>query len=464
MADVSIGVQRTTLPTSSTTTHDVTVSGIGTPSAAIFIFYRDTGTAGNANQQDCVMGYGFTDGSNHFSSYADWDDNASSHDGARAQSTSYVAMLDHYGSNNVAFGSWITDGVRLNVTNTSGLTGCHVDLILFAGDDVDAAVGYFQVPGSTGSTRTISSLSFQPKLIFATTSGIANATNQSQSVISWGVAHDTGSGIEQSVLGRGAANNTRNLAGVRRNDGIATQPFTQSTAWRQEVTSFTSDGFVVTERDNNAGSDDVGYLCLALGDAGIKLNDAYGTPTATGTDTVGTTTFTPQFFMSSISRDTNSSHDTSSTNTNAGEVISNTLIDELQSLFNQTQVDRANSSTTVTAAYRSSSTTEALNLFTDKTVNNSFDEDTLAVADFDSFSATGTVLDYTTVSGGGSSQRYYGWTLQIEEGDSAPSATITTTAAAASSSVSASVTSRQSFKPRNRATAARYRGYYLRSE
>lgn len=461
MADVTIGVQRTTLPTSSTTTHDVTVSGLGTPTAAIFIFYRDTGTAGNANQQDCVMGYGFSDGSNHFSAYADWLDGTSDHNGERAQSTSYVAMLDEEATNNAAFGSWITDGVRLNVTNGSGLTGCHVDLILFAGDDVDAAVGNFQVPGSTGSTRTISSLSFQPKLIFATTAGIANATNQTHSVISWGVAYDTGSGIEQSVISRGAHHSHDYLGCVRRNDGFAAQAFTQGTPWRQEVTSFTSDGFVVTERDQNAGSDDVGYLCLALGDAGIKLNDAYGTPTATGTDTVGTTTFTPQFFMSCLSRDTSSTHDTSSNNCFITECIGNTLIDGNQSLYNQTQVD---TTSRTPATYRSSSTTEALNLFTDATSNTTFDEDTLAVADFDSFSSTGTVLDYTTVSGNGSGERYYGWALQIEEGDSAPTAAVTTTAASATSSINASVKSVGSFLPRKRATAAKRGGYFMRME
>ena len=44
MSDVKIAVQRTTLPTS-TGTHDITVSGFGTPKAAIFVFFRDTGTA-----------------------------------------------------------------------------------------------------------------------------------------------------------------------------------------------------------------------------------------------------------------------------------------------------------------------------------------------------------------------------------------------------------------------------------
>jgi len=462
MADVTIGVQRTTLPTSSTT-HDVTVSGIGTPSAAIFIFYRDTGTAGNANQQDCVMGYGFTDGSNHFSSYADWDDSASNHGGARAQSTSYVAMLDHYGSANAAFNSWITDGVRLDVTNGSGLTGCHVDLILFAGDDVNAAVGDFQVPGSTGSTTTISSLSFQPKLIFATTAGIANATNQSQSVISFGVAHDAESGIVQSVLSRGAASNTRSLAVVRRNDGFCAQAYTQGTPWRQEVTSFNSDGFTVTERDSSAGSDDVGFLAVDLGSHGVVLEPNYGTPTSTGTDTIASS-FTPGFLLGVFSRRTSSAN-ISSTNNNDGEVIGHSLNDKSQSIYSQTQVDRGNSSTTVCAAYRSTGTTQSLRLFTDKTgPNNVFDDDLLSQATFDSFSASGTVLDYTTVSGGGSGESYYGWALQIEEGDSAPSAAVTTTAASATSSINASVKSVRSFLPRKRATAAKRGGYFMRME
>ena len=413
MADVSVVVQRTTLPTS-TGTHDVTVSGLGTAKAAIFIFYKDTGSAGTANQQDAVCGYGFTDGTNHYSVYGDWLNGTSSHNGERAQSTSYVALLEETAANNAAFNSWITDGVRLDVTNGSSIAGCHLDVVLFSGGDVNAAAGNFAVPGSSGSTRSVTGLSFAPNLVFAATAGIPTGTNQSHSVVSFGCAHDSAGGIVQSVLSRGAANNTKNLGVVRRNDGFCAQAFTQGTPWRQEVTSFNADGFTVTERDSNAGSDDVGFLAVDLGSHGVVLEPNYGTPTSTGTDTISSS-FTPGFLLGVFSRRTSSANLTS-TNSNDGEVIGHSLIDKSQSIYSQTQVDRGNSSTTVCAAYRSTGTTQSLRLFTDKTVNNVFDDNLLSQATFDSFSASGTVFDYSSVSGGGSGQSYYGWVLQIEEG------------------------------------------------
>ena len=418
MPSVNIAVQRTTLPTS-TGTHDVTVSGFGTPKAAIFTYYRDTGSAGSLNQQDAIVGYGFTDGTNQFSSYADWVPGASDHSGERAQSGSYVAILEETAANNAAFSSWVTDGVRLSVTNGSSLSGCHLDVILISGDDVSAAAGSFAVPGSVGSPRSVTGLSFQPNLVFFTSAGIPNGVNQANSVISWGCAHDNGTSIDQAFVSRGAASNTDNLGWMQRNDGVCGQAYTSNADWRQESTSFNADGLTVTERDHDAGSDDIGYLALSIGSTiNAKLTSSYGTPTSTGTDTI-TTTWTPQFMLGVFGRHTSSSN-LSNTNSNYAEVIGNVITDGSQTFYNQTQVDRGNSTTTVNVTYRSTGTSKAMRLFTDKTVNNVFDDTLLAEAEFDSFSSTGSVLDYTTVSGGAAGERYYGWVLQVEAGETPP--------------------------------------------
>ena len=426
MSNVNVAVQRTTLPTS-TGTHDVTISGFGTPKAAIFIYYRDTGTAGTANKQNVEQGYGFTDGTNDFAAYTDWLDGQANgwHQGKRSQSASHCVILDRTNANNCTFNSWITDGVRLNVTNGSSLSGCHVDVVLFGGSDLSAAAGYYETPGGVGNTRTISGLSFQPNLVFGTCAGINNANNMDWSVLSFGCAHDNGTTIDHAVIARGAKNNTDNLGWVQDNDGFIAQAFTQGGAnWVHKITSITSDGFVVTESDassyssvnygGSGGNDDAGYLALDIGSLNAKLTPSYGTPNSTGLDTI-TTTFTPQALIGMTTRHTSPSN-LSSTDTFYAESWGNVIIDANQSFYNQNIVDR-NTSTSVTGTYRSSGTALSLYVWADTTTNTALDVTVYAEADFDSFSSTGTVLDYSTADASNSA---YGWVLQIEEGAAGP--------------------------------------------
>ena len=409
MSNVNVAVQRTTLPTS-TGTHDVTISGFGTPKAAIFIYYRDTGTAGTPSEQDAHVGYGFTDGSNEYATYCDWKEGGSTHSSQRAQQ-GICAILDESAANKAEFNSWITDGVRLDVTNGSSLAGCHLDVIFFTGDDLSAAAGNMLVPGTTNQTRSVTGLSFQPNLVFFSTAGIGTATSEIKAVQSFGCAYDDGTTITQAYQSRGNMHNTKNLAFMRGGNGVCGQAFTTGTRWRQELTSFQSDGFTLTEQVGNAGSDVMGYLALSIGTVAAKIDSAYGTPTSTGNDTI-TTTFTPQFMLGVFSKEQTTSN-ISVNDSFSAEPFGHALIDGTQAIYNQIQIDNDN---IAPASFRSSGTTKALRLFSDATGNATFNDQLLAEATFGSFSATGTVLNYTTVAGGGSGQRYYGWTLQIEEG------------------------------------------------
>lgn len=108
-----------------------------------------------------------------------------------------------------------------------------------------------------------------------------------------------------------------------------------------------------------------------------------------------------------------------------GEAIGHALVDQSQELYNQTQFDD-NVATTVLHVLRSDKT---LRLFTDLTNDTTPNDDVLAEAVFSSFTPAGTVLDYTTVSGGVAGESYYGWTLQIEQDQAAGSVADTATAA-----------------------------------
>jgi len=422
MADVKVGIQRATVP-SSTGLFDITIAGFGTPKAAIFLYYRDTGATGSPNRQDIYMGYGFTDGLGQHASMASWNDNATSSAGRRAQSGSKVAILEQSGANDVAFSTWITDGVRLAVSNGAALSGCRLDVVFFTGDNVQAAAGTLQTAGAVGAASSVAGLPFQPELIFGATAGINNTTNQTNGIISFGVAYDDPvAGIVQAMLGRGTASNRTGV--MRRSDGLVGQPFTTGTAlWRGEVTAFNPDGFDLTIRDQASGTDFIGYLCLNLGGKGVKLEPNYGTPISLGPATVPAS-FTPQFFMGHFSRRTTPAN-VSETASPDGEAIGHALVDQSQELYNQTQFDD-NVATTVLQVLRSDKT---LRLFTDLTNDTTPNDDVLAEAVFSSFTPAGTELDYTTVSGGVAGESYYGWTLQIEQDQAAGNVADTATAA-----------------------------------
>lgn len=438
MSDVNVAVQRTTLPTS-TGTHDITVSGFGTPKAAIFIYYRDTGTAGTASRQNVEHGYGFTDGTDDFAAYADYLDGQTGgkHQGKRSQSPSHCVIMNRTNSANCTFDSWITDGVRLNVTNGSSLSGCHVDVVLFGGSDLNAAVGYYETPGGVGSTQNISGLSFRPNLVFGTSAGINNGNNVDWSILSFGCAHDTGATdiegdpiIDHAVIARGAKDDTDDLAWVQDNDAFVAQAWTSSGYnWLNKITSITNDGFVVTELDyssysqanygGSGGNDHAGYLALDIGTLNAKLTPSYGTANSTGLDTI-TTTFTPQVLIGMTTRNTSSSN-MSEKDTWHAESWGNVIADGDRSFYHQNVVNQGQGSqsyNSVTGIYRSSGTSESLHVWADTTLNNNLDVTVYAEADFDSFSSTGTVLDYTTAY---ASVSAYGWMLQIEESSSSTS-------------------------------------------
>lgn len=153
--------------------------------------------------------------------------------------------------NHAAIGCGISvDAEGYTLCSVGGaLNGCHLDVVFFSGNDVQAAAGTLQTAGTVGVTSSVAGLPFQPDLIFGATAGIDNTTNQTNGIILFGAAYDDPvAGIVQAMLGRGSASNRTGV--MRRSDGFVGQPFTTINAlWRGQVTAFNPDGFDLTIRD-----------------------------------------------------------------------------------------------------------------------------------------------------------------------------------------------------------------------
>jgi len=262
MADVKFRTVQFALDSTLTAgqTQDVTISGFGTPKAAIFIL-SDV-TANDTVTADQTFAIGFTDGTRENCCAIKSTDGVTSSATFR-RSTSGACILPEANNLQFSFNSWITDGVRLNVDNDAPadyLCTC----ILIGGADVAGAYANFHNDlGTSAGTTAITGVGFEPDLVFMT--GIGNTTSTGSSdhtIFSFGAAHN-GTGITQrstlfnSVTGQGTTSGTARLG----NDSIAGQVFSGSLTWRGGVTAFGSDGFSVTT-NSGAGADVVFFLAL----------------------------------------------------------------------------------------------------------------------------------------------------------------------------------------------------------
>ncbi len=175
----------------------------------------------------------------------------------------------------------ITGGIRLNWLTTPG-SAFRIIGLLFGGADLGAAVGE-KVQGAT-----VSGLSIAPKFAFEMTNGATIPGTAATSVFSLGAAFDNGVSIEQAAQYFSEQDNSAIAAvsALLRDDSVSGQLLSSSNTWNDQVTSFTSDGYVTSAA---GGADELLYLALALGGlaADVRVIDI---PT-----TAGVTSYTVGF-------------------------------------------------------------------------------------------------------------------------------------------------------------------------
>lgn len=236
-----------------------------TPKAAIIVL---SGAVNYESEQaHAAMSIGFTDGTNHFAVSIASSDAAFDSVAIRTMvSNAVVRLYDSVVGVQVTatFNSWITDGIRLNVTGkATGFTSRKVVVHLFGGDDLTALVGNGNL-GTGTSAVNFTGLGAPANLAFFISTGDATAlpaVGSTHGVMSVGFGIP---GTSQGVVGVGITSASATSVGVQiiRNDSVAGQWLNGSESWRASLGSHAS-GFSLTP-SANAGSDIVGYLALAF--------------------------------------------------------------------------------------------------------------------------------------------------------------------------------------------------------
>lgn len=144
---------------------DITVADFGTPKGAIFVC--NMGVTNGVNVNPMSQSFGAADPVNQFMVCGvSVDAVATSATRRKGNLFEVIHLLGGaFGTTDIAvadFVSFVTDGVRVNWTDSSG-NGELVTVVLFAGDDLDFAVGEFTVPAGDGSTVNVD-IGFVPDL------------------------------------------------------------------------------------------------------------------------------------------------------------------------------------------------------------------------------------------------------------------------------------------------------------
>ncbi len=289
-APFKIAVTHVALNTS-TGNQDITVSGFGTPKAAIFIINEMVyggSTGGHVNGS-----FGATDGTNQWVNSWKSVNGASPNPAKRATTTRLISLTSSTTTAVVAdahFNSWIGDGVRITIDTNTPAAAYGLLVILIGGSSVSAVAGTKTLTTQNNSVTVTPG--FQLNALFVGShQGAFDNANSTTSIASIGFASYDGSTIRQCAnLYRGDAAGTSNIQGEVRTTGVAT--FVSSRY--AELANITSTAFDLTSRGADLSAATVGYLALNFGGAAAAWAGSLNSPTATGNNDFTGPSFTPQ--------------------------------------------------------------------------------------------------------------------------------------------------------------------------
>lgn len=303
MADVKFEVMRQALSTATAgNTQDFTISGFGTPKAAIFIVTN--AVTDDTIAADAILSIGFTDGTNEAATGTRAADGGSLTEGDRYHSSARVIVAPTGTSTELfgfSFNSWTTDGVTLDIdvqSSTARLCTC----ILIGGSDVsNAFVSEYDDLGTGTSPIDIDfgvGNRFQPDLVFMTSMGPAGATptGTANMKISFGVGINDGADTQRVAMIGNVNGSSTNLGNAYiGNDSIVGAVYQSSLGWDAVIGSYDANGFSITPNSSSASSI-VFYLALKFTNSpDIDLFDMSWPTTGDYAET--TPGFTPSFGM-----------------------------------------------------------------------------------------------------------------------------------------------------------------------
>ena len=295
-------IKQTRVALNTTTgTQDITISGIGTPKAAMVILQN--ASTDDTNTVNATTGIGFTDGTRGVHSWIN------SRNGQVASSTRRRTGAANWGFSynpsgfvvtSFDFQAWITDGVRINITSANG-DDCFATFVFFYGSDITNV--YCDLVQLTGTSINVTAPNFEPDLVIVAGNGDATKDSRDVHAIqSYGFAINDGSDTNAGLFYYDENAQTTTDNGVYVSSTASSgQYFNGTLSYQTTVDTFDSQGFTFSSTAS-PGNDYVIYLAIEFNalDLSLTVEDS---PAATGAYSINAG-FTPQFSMLLASRTT----------------------------------------------------------------------------------------------------------------------------------------------------------------
>lgn len=282
---------------------DITLAGFGTPTACVVVVTPATtnGTAAN----DAFMSFGVaTSSTNRWAGSVADEHGAATTDMYRSFYTDEVIDLkDEAGTQLVDadFVSFITDGIRINITTAPASAYLAMVLLIIA---TNQYANYFTL--STENTEVdVTDPTFEPEVLIPFSYNLGGTGENAFHNHSFGLVHN-GASVTQACIAR--ANNEGQATSANHTTLFSTRGAAQisnntgATNWTCEFSNFDASGFSATARDGNSGGDSVGYLALDFnGELDISL-DIIDSPTSTGNHSETSPGLQPEAVFQLLSR------------------------------------------------------------------------------------------------------------------------------------------------------------------
>jgi hypothetical protein len=325
---VTVAVTRVAANTG-TGTQDITTADLGglTPKAVLLIVTRAVTDGTAADGAGWYMGA--SDGANEWTQGYEEQHAQASMNAEYEQDTTANRILTIYNGaasdtveGTANFDSFITDGVRIDWTDAPA-GAFLITAIFFAGSDLTANVGTFDLGNSADAAIDVNTVGFEADVVITALTEDGSAQGATWSM---GVIHNDRAG---AVTQRAVTHVQRDAfgtsqTGVQMRDGECIARLIQSSQaidWHGAAGSFDSSGFTIQLGNaRSPNNTNISWVALRLGSSPVV--DAkvytYSTPTGTGSHTDSTPNFEPQFVMYLPNRA--AAADTSETDADGGTV------------------------------------------------------------------------------------------------------------------------------------------------
>lgn len=393
---VTVAVARVALNTS-TGTQDITTADLGglTPKAVRLIATRCV-TSGTAVDGAGIY-VGASDGTNEWTQGYEDQHNQAAMDNEMEQDTTANRILTIYDGTaddvveaTIDFDSFITNGVRINITDAPA-AAYLITAEFFAGSDLSVHVGTVALGNTSNALVAITSVGFEADVVLTQ---LLEGTSTNSGSVSMGVIQNDRAGtVTQRCIAHGQRNTFASsvVNAVMRNDCCITRLIESTGAldWTGSAQTFDSQGWdIQLGNSRSPANHHLGWIALRFGSSPVVSSKVYtyATPTSTGSNTDAGAGFQPQYVMYLATR--TAAANTAETDADGG-VFGIVMVDEDGDTFTQSieSEDGAADSNT------QSLSNNLLNLPTHTGAASQS-------ADFTSFGGTGVTWNWTAVAAG----------------------------------------------------------------